>query len=88
MTAHLPSQANPSEMRRQALEFIDKLKAGLPADRPMIIGGDFNISSDEEVKTGYLTRNAAKKWGVTHVLGCKDCPGTYFYGKNQSWSFF
>jgi hypothetical protein len=53
LAVHLPSQSNPSEMRKQSLENINKIKSKLPKDRLVVVGGDFNISSDEEVKTGF-----------------------------------
>jgi len=85
---HLPSQGAPSEMRRQALEQVNKVKAGLPADRMVIVGGDFNISSDEEARTGMVKKEMAKTWGVSHVLGCEGCQGTYYYPRDKAWSFF
>lgn len=85
---HFPSQGGPTETRHQAVEFLNSLKAKLPADRYVIAGGDFNITSDEDVQTGYVSRILAKEWGVSHILGCHDCPGTTYYPKNQSWSFF
>ncbi len=85
---HFPSQGGPTETRHQAVEFLNSLKAKLPADRYVIAGGDFNITSDEDIQSGYVSRILAKEWGVSHILGCADCPGTTYYPKNQSWSFF
>jgi hypothetical protein len=85
---HFPSQAAPTETRKQAVDFINTIKSKLPADRLVVVGGDFNISSDEDAKMGYVSRTLAQNWGVSHLLGCKDCPGTTYYHKNRSWSFF
>ncbi|MCC6138671.1 MAG: hypothetical protein IT287_08555 [Bdellovibrionaceae bacterium] len=85
---HLPSQGNPSEMRRQALESVQKVKDGLPKDRLVVVGGDFNISSDEEAEKKYFKEMLAKNWNVSHLVGCKNCEGTYYYRRNNSWSFF
>lgn len=85
---HLPSQGSPTEARRQALVEINKIKASLPADRLVIVGGDFNISSDEENKKGILAKEMLNQWGISHIIGCQKCSGTYFYPKGQEWSFF
>lgn len=85
---HLPSQSNPREMRAQALEQINAIKAKLPPDRLVVVGGDFNISSDEEADAGFFRNQLSKQWGVSHLIGCKNCDGTYYYHRNRSWSFF
>lgn len=88
MAVHLPSQSNPSETRRQALETVQKIKDSLPKDRLVVVGGDFNISSDEEVQKGFYKEMLAKNWNVSHLVGCKSCEGTYYYHRNKAWSFF
>ncbi len=88
MAVHLPSQSNPSEMRRQAIEQLYKAKEALPKDRLVVVGGDFNISSDEDVEKGFIRTALAEKWNVSHIMGCKGCNGTYYYRRNDSWSFF
>lgn len=85
---HLPSQGAPTETRRQALAKINELKAALPADRMTIVAGDFNISFEEEEKKAYISGEMAKTWGVSHMIGCEGCQGTYYYRKLDSWSFF
>lgn len=85
---HFPSQSAPTETRKQAVDFINVIRSKLPQDRMVIVGGDFNISSDEDSKTGYVSRTLAKDWGVSHLMGCQGCPGTTFYPRNQTWSFF
>lgn len=88
MAVHLPSQSNPAEMRRQAIEQIYKIKESLPKDRLVVVGGDFNISSDEDVDKGFIRTTLKEKWNVSHIVGCKECRGTYYYRRNDSWSFF
>jgi endonuclease/exonuclease/phosphatase family metal-dependent hydrolase len=85
---HFPSQGAPSETRRQAVEFLNRLKAKLPAERLVIAGGDFNITSDEDLEKGYISKNLTQHWGVSHLLGCKQCLGTAYYHKTKTWSFF
>ncbi|MCB9073431.1 MAG: endonuclease/exonuclease/phosphatase family protein [Bdellovibrionaceae bacterium] len=84
---HLPSQGNPREMRRQALEQLNKLREGLPKDRMVVVGGDFNITSEEEAQAQFFSDYMQKTWGVSHLMGCKSCKGTHYYGRNESWSF-
>ncbi len=88
MAVHLPSQSNPPEMRKQALEALQKIKDGLPKDQLVVVGGDFNISSDEDVTAGFYKDYLAQRWAVSHLVGCQGCDGTYYYHRNQSWSFF
>lgn len=88
MGLHFPSQGAPTETRKQALEFLDSLRAKMPKDRLIVVGGDFNVTTDEEVKYGYMSKMMATNWGVSHLLGCKGCLGTTYYHRNQTWSFF
>lgn len=85
---HLPSNGAPFEARRQVLVQINEIKSKLPADRLVVVGGDFNISSTEENSHRLLTHEMMKDWGISHQIGCSDCRGTYFYPKAQEWSFF
>jgi endonuclease/exonuclease/phosphatase family metal-dependent hydrolase len=85
---HFPSQGGPTELRKQALAFINTLKAKMPEDRLVVVGGDFNVTSDEDAQYGYISKTMAETWGVSHILGCKGCRGTTFYSRNQTWSFF
>jgi endonuclease/exonuclease/phosphatase family metal-dependent hydrolase len=85
---HLPSQGAPNETRLQALLRINELQSTLPPGRMSVVAGDFNITSTEEYQERYTSRVLDKSWGVSHKLGCKDCPGSYYYGRNKTWSFF
>ncbi|MBY0384829.1 endonuclease/exonuclease/phosphatase family protein [bacterium] len=85
---HFPSQSAPTETRKQAVDFINVIRSKLPPDRMVIVGGDFNISSEEDMKKGYISQALHKDWGVSHIMGCKGCSGTTYYPKTQSWSFF
>jgi len=87
MVVHLPSQSNPTEMRKQSLEFVNNLKTKLPKDRAVLVGGDFNVSSDEEAKEDFFAKTMAKDWAVSHFVGCDGCDGTYFYNKDKAWNF-
>lgn len=85
--AHLPSQGAPTETRRQAVMKIQEIKSKLPADRMVIVGGDFNITSDEDLKERYVSKDLAASWGVSHIIGCEECQGTYYYRRLDQWSF-
>jgi endonuclease/exonuclease/phosphatase family metal-dependent hydrolase len=85
---HFPSQGGPNELRRQALLRVNELQSTLPPGRMSMVAGDFNITSVEEFKERYTSKLMQPTWGVSHKLGCNDCPGTYYYGRDRSWSFF
>jgi len=81
---HFPSQANPTEQRRQASEFLRKLMSQVPTNAYAVAGGDFNITKEEEAKNSYFS-GVFEDFKVSHLIGCKNCDGTYFY--KNSWSF-
>lgn len=80
---HLPAQGNPTEMRKQATEFLLTL---LKTKKNMVIaGGDFNITKSEEQEYGYFKNIINQGYQVSHFYGCPGCEGTHNY--QQSWSF-
>jgi hypothetical protein len=85
---HFPSQGASSNHRKAAvltlLEAMDKVPAGTHT----IAGGDFNITSIEDWKYKYFTDLISPKYAVSHLIGCKGCPGTSYYNRDQTWSFF
>ncbi len=82
---HFPSQSNPSYLRKQAIAELNRLKANLPKDVVAIAGGDFNITAEEDLTTGYISKDLANNWLVSNIVGCKDCKGTEVY--KRTWSF-
>lgn len=82
---HFPSQHNPTPWREQAIAYLNKLKAGLPKDRLVIAGGDFNISREEDNKSQLFSEKIGKNWKVSHYVGCEQCVGTHNY--KRTWSF-
>jgi len=84
---HFPSPANPSILRKLALEYLNVLQTQLPPDVLAIAGGDFNITSEEDQQAGYYTRGLAPKWLVSHLVGCQNCSGTHYFYPDRSWSF-
>jgi hypothetical protein len=37
--------------------------------------------------TGLLDDYARPSWTLAHDVGCDDCQGSYFYGRDNTWSF-
>ncbi len=86
MAVHFPSQANPSDWRRQAAIFLkSKMQEYQNQGRAVIAGGDFNIIRTEESDRGYFSEILSTVGQISHFVGCKDCPGTHFY--RGDWSF-
>lgn len=84
---HFPSQANPTYLRKQAVEFLNEIEKTLPPDVVAIIGGDFNITSLEDKEQGYFSKTLNAVWQVSHLEGCKSCDGTHYYHPKTEWSF-
>ncbi|HEX6259636.1 MAG TPA: endonuclease/exonuclease/phosphatase family protein [Woeseiaceae bacterium] len=88
---HFPAPFHPTGMRVAAYEFLAKLRAALPADRPAFAAGDFNTTSEEDRKQSMLDRLARPHWTVVHEEGCRDsrgsCRGTSYYARDGTWSF-
>jgi endonuclease/exonuclease/phosphatase family metal-dependent hydrolase len=85
---HLPSGGAPGHLRKQAVDYLAVLKAQLPGDVLPIVAGDFNINAAEEEENGYIAKNLAANWSVSHLIGCGDCKGSYYYRTALQWSFF
>ena len=85
---HLPSGGAPGYLRQQAVAYLAQLQAQLPADVLAIVGGDFNINAGEEQQHGYIAKDLARDWSVSHLLGCAGCQGSYYYHTQRQWSFF
>ncbi|MEX2122858.1 MAG: endonuclease/exonuclease/phosphatase family protein [Woeseia sp.] len=88
---HFPAPFHPTEMRIAAYEFLAKLNAALPADRPAFAAGDFNTTSEEDRNESMLARFAKPWWTVVHEAECRDnagpCRGTSYYARDGSWSW-
>ncbi len=82
---HFPSMSNPTYLRKQAVAELNRLKSTLPAGVLAIAGGDFNVSAEEDHQQGYISRDLAGEWAVSHLIGCKDCRGTEVF--KGEWSF-
>jgi len=86
MVGHFPSQANPTEWRGQAVQFLkNKMLEYEAQGRAVIAGGDFNIVEEEEQASNYLSKELSQAGGISHLVGCEHCQGTHNH-KGQ-WSF-
>jgi endonuclease/exonuclease/phosphatase family metal-dependent hydrolase len=88
---HFPAPFHPTHMRVAAYEFLAKLRASLPADRPAFAAGDFNTTSEEDRKQSMLDRLARPYFSIVHEKNCRDregsCRGTSYYARDDTWSF-
>jgi hypothetical protein len=84
---HFPAPFHPTAMRETAYRHLADLRAALPDNRNVFAAGDFNTTSIENAETDLLERLARPYWTIAHELGCGDCQGTYYYARNDNWSF-
>jgi len=84
---HFPAPFHPTEMRVAAYEFLNHLRAALPADRAAFAAGDFNTTSGENSAKSMLDRFARPNWIVVHERGNVGVKGTSYYDRDESWSF-
>ena len=86
MAVHFPSQANPTEWRKQAVEFLrNKISEYEKKGRAVIAGGDMNITATEEGRNGYFSKTLSQVGPVSHLVGCDHCKGSHNY--KGEWSF-
>jgi endonuclease/exonuclease/phosphatase family metal-dependent hydrolase len=85
---HLPSPANPREMRVAGYEFLNQLKGRLPKDRAVFAAGDFNTPAKEDAQFQMLKTLVRPGWQIAHEAGCPGCPeGSSYFAPERSWSF-
>lgn len=82
---HFPSQSHPHSWREDAVATINTLLAQKNPTDMVLVGGDFNITKEEESSSGLFHNVLSKNWSVSHIVGCKDCKGTEVY--HNIWSF-
>jgi len=86
LVAHFPSQANPSDWRAQAIQFLkNKMIQYENEGRAVIAGGDFNIIDSEEQASGYFSKELSQAAAISHLVGCESCSGTHNH--KGEWSF-
>jgi endonuclease/exonuclease/phosphatase family metal-dependent hydrolase len=83
---HFPAPFHPTDMRIRSYETLDALRKALPDDRYAFAAGDFNTSSTEDAREHLLDRYVRPYWTVSNDL-CAGCRGTYYYARDDNWSF-
>jgi len=86
LAVHFPAPFHPVEMRVEAYRQLNLLRSRLPPDHAVFAAGDFNTVSAEMVDGGMLDRYVRPTWQIAHEL-CDGCPGTYYYPRDDNWSF-
>ena len=86
-SVHFPAPFHPTPMRVAAYEHLAALRDALPDHHHAFAAGDFNTTSSEDAREDLLDDYVRPFWTVAHDLGCGDCEGTYYYGRDGTWSF-
>ena len=86
-SVHFPAPFHPTQMRVEAYQHLQGLLAALPNDQHAFAAGDFNTTSKEDSETGLLDTYARPYWTIAHDVGCNECLGTHYYGRDSTWSF-
>jgi hypothetical protein len=84
---HFPAPYHPTGMRIAAYQHLEALLAALPEDHHAFAAGDFNTTSKEDADLGLLDAYARPHWTLAHDVGCSGCKGSYYYGRDSTWSF-
>lgn len=83
MAFHFPSQLQAPPAREKALRFLaQRIQA---SEFPVIAAGDSNIGPDDASNPSLLRKLLRPLGGISHELGCRRCPGSYFH--QGRWSF-
>ncbi len=84
---HMPAPFHPTKMRRQALNYLNRLKLSLPKGTPVIAAGDFNITAEEDRTKKLTDRYLRAHWIVANDFLPSFVKGTHYYAPKKSWSF-
>ncbi len=84
---HFPAPYHPTAMREAAYRHLNALREALPGEHHAFAAGDFNTTSTEDAREGLLDTFARPGWTVAHDEGCGGCRGTYYYARDDNWSF-
>jgi endonuclease/exonuclease/phosphatase family metal-dependent hydrolase len=86
-SVHFPAPFHPTPMRVAAYEHLNALRDTLPDSHHVFAAGDFNTTSSEDKREQMLDRYARPHWTLAHDVGCDNCDGTHYYGRDGTWSF-
>ena len=81
---HFPAGYHDVSMRIDSLNVLRNLLKS--HQLPSIALGDFNINIKEDNKSD-IYKSEEDYWSVAHIIGCKECKGSYYYGYENNWSF-
>lgn len=83
---HFPSAANPSVNRLDAVNtLLDIVQNQRDPSDLVVVGGDFNIITEEEQSQHFIEKLLAPVFGISHEVGCGSCQGSHYY--QGEWSF-
>jgi len=85
-SVHFPAPFQPTEMRELAYEHLNALRRKLPPEQNAFAAGDFNTTSNEDNQKDMLNRFVRPSWAIAHEQ-CDGCKGSYYYGRDDTWSF-
>jgi endonuclease/exonuclease/phosphatase family metal-dependent hydrolase len=84
---HFPAPYHPREMREIAYRQLAALRDAVPDDHYVFAAGDFNTVSTEAQDSGILERLVRPHFTIAHEQACDGCRGTYYYARDDNWSF-
>ncbi|MEM7765851.1 MAG: endonuclease/exonuclease/phosphatase family protein, partial [Pseudomonadota bacterium] len=85
--AHFPAPYHPIEMREQAYDHLNALRAQVPDGHWVFAAGDFNTPAREMRDTSIMDDRVRPYWTVAHEVECDGCVGTNYWSRGNSWSF-
>jgi endonuclease/exonuclease/phosphatase family metal-dependent hydrolase len=83
---HFPSQYHSSQVRKQALQQLMDLVQKLDPQQMFVVGGDFNISAEEEQNLHFYEKTLSQHFLVSHLWSPTSAAGTTQF--RGVWSFF
>jgi endonuclease/exonuclease/phosphatase family metal-dependent hydrolase len=83
---HLPSQYHSSQVRKQALQQLMDLIKKQDPQQMFVVGGDFNISAEEERNLQFYEKTLSQNFLVSHLWSPTSAAGTTQF--KGVWSFF
>jgi endonuclease/exonuclease/phosphatase family metal-dependent hydrolase len=86
-SVHFPAPHLPAEMRIAAYTHLNELLKALPDKHHAFAAGDFNTTSGEDDEKHLLDNYARPHWTLAHDVGCESCNGSYYYSRDDRWSF-
>ncbi|MDJ0699292.1 MAG: endonuclease/exonuclease/phosphatase family protein [Woeseiaceae bacterium] len=86
-SVHFPAPFHPTGMREIAYRHLADLRQALPDDHHAFAAGDFNTTSTEDAEKDMLGRFVRPYWQIAHEYGCEACLGSYYYRRDDNWSY-